>query len=242
MYLYQFQLLQAVDKEKCLRHGIFPRADKSNRSLNVDPDLPGYEHGEVLRCRKKIVRELGLSREAYVSQNHGNIVLRADSGGVIGHGDGIMTNRAGLGLMIKVADCQPVLFFAPKQKVAAAVHCGWRGALRGILQNTMLAFRTVYSVEANDLFVGIGPSLGPCCAKFSSPYQEFPESLHEFIMTNNKVDLWRMSSTMLVACGIPKEQIEIAKICTACNNDTWFSFRGDASDQQGRFAAVIGLV
>ena len=59
-------------------------------------------------------------------------------------------------------------------------------------------------------------------------------------MENGKVkfDLWSANKWLLSEMGV--KNIEVARICTACNVDDWFSHRGE-SGKTGRFGALIGL-
>ncbi|VAV90014.1 FIG00003370: Multicopper polyphenol oxidase [hydrothermal vent metagenome] len=76
--------------------------------------------------------------------------------------DAMVSNRKGLALVLKTADCAPVLLVDPQAGVIGAVHAGWRGALEGILQQTVLHMG----------FLGAKPerivaSIGPCIAQSS---------------------------------------------------------------------------
>ena len=51
--------------------------------------------------------------------------------------DGMVTTASGIILAIRTADCCPVLFYDDAHQVIGAAHAGWRGALRGILENTL---------------------------------------------------------------------------------------------------------
>ena len=61
-------------------------------------------------------------------QLHSDIVHRLDEapGGKL-EGDALMTNVPGLLLVIRTADCLPVLLVDAENRAVAAVHCGWRG-------------------------------------------------------------------------------------------------------------------
>ena len=75
----------------------------------------------------------------------------------------MVTAQNGIFLSVLTADCVPLLFIAPKQRLAAAVHAGWRGTLAGIASKTVDYFMSRYGVAAGDLEVALGPSIGVCC-------------------------------------------------------------------------------
>lgn len=88
--------------------------------------------------------------------------------------DGLVTDRPGILLGITTADCAPVLFADFKNGVIGAAHAGWRGAVRGIMENT-LALMLQHGAELKHIAAAVGPCLqkillrpGPTCsASFS---------------------------------------------------------------------------
>ncbi|MBT8350952.1 MAG: laccase domain-containing protein, partial [Deltaproteobacteria bacterium] len=81
--------------------------------------------------------------------------------------------------------------------------------------------------------------LGPCCAEFVNYQNEIPEKLWTYKNDSNYFDFWALSSKQLCDAGVLKENIYSSEICTRCNTDLFYSFRGEGIT--GRFAAVIGL-
>lgn len=72
--------------------------------------------------------------------------------------DGMVTNRPGILLSLYTADCCPVLFYDKTNQVIGAAHAGWRGALSGILENTLdLMLR--YGAQKSTLAAALGPCL-----------------------------------------------------------------------------------
>lgn len=77
-------------------------------------------------------------------------------------GDGLVTNIKGVGLAILTADCAPVLFFDSIAKVIGAAHAGWRGAMSGIIENTIDAMLEIGATKDNMV-----ASIGPCISKLN---------------------------------------------------------------------------
>ena len=77
-----------------------------------------------------------------------------------GEADGMITAENGVFLAVLTADCVPLLFIAPKQRLAAAVHAGWRGTLAGIAAKTVRLISEPLRCRAGDLEVALGPSIG----------------------------------------------------------------------------------
>src|SRR5512137_2325214 len=74
-----------------------------------------------------------------------------------------MTNVPGLLLVIRTADCLPVLLVDEENRAVAAVHCGWRGTERRILEKTVKAMEGAYGSKPADMRAALGPCIGPAC-------------------------------------------------------------------------------
>ena len=81
-------------------------------------------------------------------------------------GDGLATDKPGIGLIIKTADCQPILVAHKEGRHIAAFHIGWRGNRLRFLQSGIAAFCGRYGLDARDLLAVRGPSLGPQRSEF----------------------------------------------------------------------------
>ena len=147
------------------RHGFFTReggvSEGIYAGLNCGPgsnDVPE----NVAENRARVSRALGLSGVPLVSayQIHSSDVIR-----VAGpwdqtqapQGDALVTDRPGVVLGILTADCGPVLFADPGAGVIGAAHAGWKGAVGGVLENTVLEMEALGAKCAS-----IAAVLGPC--------------------------------------------------------------------------------
>ncbi|HEV2583949.1 MAG TPA: peptidoglycan editing factor PgeF [Ktedonobacteraceae bacterium] len=77
--------------------------------------------------------------------------------------DAVITRRRGVTLAMSSADCAPLLLFDPVQQAIGLVHAGWRGTARGIAAIVVDAMREQFGCQPEQIFAGIGPSIGPCC-------------------------------------------------------------------------------
>ncbi len=218
---------------------------KPFHELNVG-ELTGDNPKDVYKNIDLIKSRLGVSCIVQVRQVHGIDFVHIDgsvkpSSATIyeSEADGLFTTVKDIGLMIKTADCQPVVMFDPVKKVVANIHCGWRGSVKGILIKAVSEFRLVYGSNPEDIWVGIGPSLGPCCAQFKGWRELLPEWMADFQPRSDYLNFWQISRHQLVISGIPENQIHCANICTACNQD-YFSYRREGDT--GRLATVVSLV
>ena len=244
---YQFPLFQSVPG---LIHGILSRHGGISQghyaSLNVSFAV-GDDRQKVVHNRKLVLETLGITGIRSLKQVHGKeTVVILDGPSEDWHrvpedrsGDILMTQVRGLGLMIKQADCQSLLFYDPNHKVIANIHCGWRGNVNNVIGEAVRQMRVTYGTHPSNLMVGIGPSLGPCCTQFINYRKEIPTRYWTYQARPYYFDLWRLSRDQLIAAGVSEDRIEIAGICTSCQTQDFFSYRKEK--RTGRFATVIAL-
>lgn len=234
-----------------VRHAVFTRdcgySEAPYRSLNVSfglGDLPG----NVERNRSVVLRCMAGGDPVYAEQNHGTDILRFSRNRRIGtdenpappfSGDAMITDISGKVLIVQVADCQSVLLYDPVRNVAANVHSGWRGSIRNIIGRTVGVMKHSFDCLPEDVIAGVGPSLGPCCAEFINYTSEIPEALWKYKDDADHFDFWSLSRDQLSEAGVSAENIDLSGMCTRCNTDRFFSYRGEGTT--GRFAVAIGL-
>ena len=238
-----------------LWHGIFTRHGGDSRepyhSLNVGLGI-GDTPAAVGINRRRIQQLSEAPELVFANQVHGRQVLVLTEGqsrfgprpavpspGAALTGDALVTDEPGRYLVIQVADCQPVLLYDPVRRVAANVHCGWRGSIQNIVGRTIGTLQSRFGCRPGDIRAGIGPSLGPCCAEFVHYRTEIPEAYWCYRVGPCHFDFWAMTGDQLRAAGVAKRNILTSRICTRCHPDDFFSYRGEK--KTGRFAAVIGL-
>ena len=240
---YQFENLNQLTG---VSHGVFTRhAGHSNSpfdSLNIARDI-GDDNCSVEKNRDIIAGCFDNRKLVYASQVHSDRVLVIDSG-IPGSpaplmGDALVTAMPQIGLVIQVADCQAVMLVDPDRRVVANVHAGWRGSIKNILGRTISTMEDRFGCKSRDMVAGIGPALGPCCAEFINFRTEIPDKFWNYKDTWHHFDFRAISRDQLIASGIRAEKIAISRICTKCNTDLFFSYRGEG--KTGRFAAVIAL-
>jgi polyphenol oxidase len=185
----------------------------------------------------------------FMHQVHGNNVekVRDNSNCIIQNTDGIMTRKQGIFLGVFTADCIPLLFFNTKQNIVGAVHAGYKGILKGVVENMLLKIREE-KIDMNDIHVIIGPSIRKCC------YDVPEERVHEFIRkfpdfkyfyTRKRdryfLDIQSIVVQVLLKNGIMNDNIHDGNICTQSNVSKYFSYRGDDDISYGEFVSIIGI-
>ncbi len=97
-------------------------------------------------------------------------------------GDGMITRVPGLLLVIKTADCIPVLIGDVKKRAVGAFHAGWRGTAARIVEKGVGDMRLHFGSNPGDLVAAIGPGIHRCC------YTVNEDLVHEF---ESQFDYWK---------------------------------------------------
>jgi YfiH family protein len=254
-----------LSQHKGIRHFVSTRtggySDSPYNSLNLALHV-GDDPDKVLKNRKRLAKAIGIPLDQFTiaKQVHsGNVKVvsdklrgsgSADEENAIENADAMVTDVPGICLIILVADCVPMLFFDPARNVIAAAHAGWRGTLQSIALHTVRAMEKHFGCSPQDILVGMGPSIGPCC------YEVGPEvitqvkavlsSYQYYIRRESKngkgyLDLQRANSDQLVRAGILRKNIETANQCTRHNAHIFFSYRHQHGET-GRFGAGICML
>jgi polyphenol oxidase len=200
-------------------------------------------------CDVKLAAGIHDGRVVTMRQVHGNHIVEVKDKKLkeAGEADGLISGEADLYLAVLTADCVPLLFVAPEQKLVAAVHAGWRGTLAGIADKTVRLFKSHYDVEANDLEVALGPSIGVCCYEVKDdvtvPLMKRWGSVTTPSISVRQgksfINLRRLNRDILRACGVPGRQLYQVGPCTSCAAEEFFSYRRERCET-GRQMSLIG--
>jgi YfiH family protein len=217
------------------------------------PHLKKVKHAFCTRAGEKGPLEaLGVPPERLLTlrQVHGaDVLIFAENTRALTYPqpyDAVITNRKGIALGIWTADCLPIVLIDKSKKIIAAVHAGWRGLWRGVIERTVSEMIKAFESAPADILAGIGPGIGPCCYEIkedvSSLFQNSHDAAHRFIQEREGrtyLDLSRAAQLELETAGIPRDHIEAVPLCTACRGDLFFSFRRDK--KPGRQLSFIML-
>jgi polyphenol oxidase len=167
-------------KEGGVSHGYF-------ESLNC-----GIGSGDLLdhvyENHRRIADEFSLPVEQllFCKQIHSNKVITVTEAWqrhVRPEGDAMVTQQKNIALAVTTADCAPVLFYEPSAQIIGAAHCGWKGAIGGVLEETIAAIEQLGGNREQ-----IQTCIGPCIQQQSYEVgPEFPEAFLVQDATNASV-------------------------------------------------------
>ncbi len=188
------------------------------------------------------------SRDIYMPiQKHTDKVMVLDYDREPKIADAVVTNSRGVFIGVQVADCVPVLLFDKKQRVAGAVHAGWRGTAASIVKKTIEMMSLRFVTSPADIIMAIGPSIRRCCYEVGYDVLEAVTAAggegDYYITKGGKyfLDLAGANRQQAVSSGVPPEQIWVSDECTFCLPERYYSYRF-AKILTGRQCGVIGIV
>jgi len=177
------------------------------------------------------------SRLVLMDQVHGDRVCILDgdgpSPGSFPACDGLITDRPGVAIGIKTADCVPLLFVDPVRRVIGVAHAGWRGTALRIATRVIDLFEQRYASRAENIVIAVGPAIGVCCYQVDTPvYAAFSArpGADRFLHPCRENGRWMLDLALanriaLIERGAPAGNIFSDGHCTACRSDLFFSHR-----------------
>ncbi|MCK8827596.1 peptidoglycan editing factor PgeF [Natroniella acetigena] len=228
-------------------------------SLNLGLHV-GDNEEDVLENRKRICKLLGSNNEELVAtkQMHNDrikIVTQDDKGrgaltyhSALDNFDALLTDQPGILLTSYYADCTPILILDPKQKVIGLVHAGWKGTVKKITQQAVLKMIDSYGSKAEEILVGVGPTIGSCCYEvdqqvitpLANNFADWKQLVEKTGTTNWKLDLVLANKVQLEEIGLQEKNIINSELCTCCKSALFFSHRKEGG-KTGRMASLIKL-
>lgn len=159
--------LSALNEVNRIRHAFFTREGGVSQgiytSLNCGPGS-NDDPAAVAENRARAMAMLDLEPQALVTvhQSHTPDVVVVDGPWPDGKrpvADAMVTATPGIALGILTADCAPVLFADRRGEVVAAAHAGWKGAIGGVLENTVEQM-VALGAKKKSIVAAIGPCIG----------------------------------------------------------------------------------
>lgn len=230
----------------------FERFNRLNYIEHLFTSRIGWNNGNITDKLSEILN-MPKSNQVNLKQVHGTNIILIDSDDEDfkelskREGDGLITNIPDIILSTNHADCVPVYFIDQRKKVIGVAHGGWRGTYENISGKMIDRMKEVYSSESEDILVGIGPSIGPCCYEVGKDLGEqfkkrYPSFSSILIEKDNKafLDLWKVNYLQVKDKGVREENIVVSKACTSCHVDKFHSYRREKGTKE-RLVAAIGL-
>jgi len=150
-----------------LKHCFFSRKNGFSKGLytSLNCGLGANDNKEnVLKNLNLVSKKIGCKDEVLITLNqiHSNKVVYFENESSIRNklpGDAIVTKVKNVAIGILAADCAPILLYDHSKKIIGCIHSGWRGALSGVIRNTIKKFKELNS-NIDNLIAVVGPCIG----------------------------------------------------------------------------------
>ena len=122
--------------------------------------------------------------------------------------DAIITDQAKLPIAVLSADCVPILLYDKKKQMIAAIHAGWKGALKGII-NSVIKFMYKKGCIQNNIIAAIGPCIG------KESYNVKEDLKKKFLKKSKKNRIFFKNKKNIIYFDLPnyvKSQLKLNKI------------------------------
>ncbi len=162
--------------------------------------------------------------------------------------DALVTAVPGLLVVVRTADCLPVLLADPVKRAVAAVHCGWRGSAARILEKTIALMASEFGSRPEDILAALGPSIAGACYQVGEEVRAafetagFPAgvaSADPRVPSKYRLDLALANMVLLERAGVSSANVTSAGACTHCGRE-FYSYRRDPGEKR-RLHNFIGI-
>ena len=239
-------------KFKKIKHCFFSRKTGYSKglykSLNCGPGSKD-KRGNIAKNLKYVSQKMLVKRDKLIlmNQTHSNRVIEIKKNNFKKkiNSDAMITKIKGLALGVLTADCVPIIIYDLKNDIVGCIHAGWKGALSGIINNTINKIRKKNS--SSEIFASVGPCIGKTSYEVDiNFYKKFisvskKNKLYFSNKSKNKkmFDLRRYAADKLIKLRVKVDHV---------NHDTFkeklnfFSYRRSCKFQQNDYGRCISII
>ena len=242
-------------KIKNISHGFFDRSGGKStgfyKSLNCGPG--SKDKRNKIKKNLKIVKDK-ISKKSkkifLLNQIHSNKFVFINKNFKFSKekikADAILTDQRKLPIAVLTADCVPLLLCDNNKKIIAAIHAGWKGAYKGIIQN-VINFMIKKGCKKKDITVAIGPCIG------GSSYNVKENFKKKFLKKDKKNKFFFKNKGNTIYFDLPyyvKSQLKLNKITnidmknidTFNKKNNFFSARRSLRDNHNDYGRNISII
>jgi YfiH family protein len=197
----------------------------------------GIEDHRLLMPHQVHLTEMTVVDEAFLRLSSDEVQQRME--GV----DAVMTNVLGVCIGVSTADCIPVLLYDGKHRASCAIHAGWRGTVKRIVEKAVAKMTEVYGSRPADILAQIGPGIhlesfevgdevfeafaqeGFPMEAISRKYPITGVAAESDEQEKWHIDLPECNRLQLVTSGVSANQITVSPVCTFLQSESFFSAR-----------------
>jgi len=160
--------------------------------------------------------------------------------------DGVITNEKKVILVVRNADCLPLVFVEKETGLIGISHQGWRGSIKRMAQK-MVDKIVELGGKKEKIIVGFGPAIGQCCYhideeryyQFKQEFDGYSDKIFSYRQGKIFLNLSLLNYLLLLDRGVDKKNIDFFPFCTKCDKNRFFSFRRDNKKNYGEMFNFI---
>ena len=244
-----------LQKFKNLKHCFFSRKDGFSKGIyeSLNCGIGSNDDKEnVFKNLKLVSDKINCNKDSLITlnQKHTSQVIHFKNKKSVQNkltADAIVSEVKNVGIGILAADCAPVLFYDPKKKIIGCAHSGWKGALSGIIKNTVEKFYELNS-NNNDLIAVVGPCIG------KKNYKVKEDFFNKFVSKENnnkeffeKIDnekflfnLRAFINKEILKSGI--KNVENLELDTFSQKELFYSYRRARLNKENDYGRCISVI
>ena len=186
---------------------------------------------------------MSINKAVFMNQTHSTNIKKITkfnylfyrSKNLVKNTDAMITNKANMPLVVRTADCLPIVLYCKSKNVIAVIHAGWAGVLSNIIEKTVQLMIQDYKVDANNIYAYIGPRI------LMEDYEVGVEVANKFNNKIKKGDSWFVdiageATQQLLKLGLKEDNIEDSELGTY-SDERFFSYRKD-KNKSGRILTL----
>lgn len=208
-------------------------------------DYVGDDALRVLDARLTLAMQLGVDlddlvmprqthscRVAVIDEQFRSLDIDKQEGALDGV-DALVTKLTGVVIGVNTADCVPIVLTDPNAGIIAVAHAGWRGTVGHIAKLVVEQMHRL-GAKADRIQVAMGPSICQDCFEVGDEvvdaFRQAGFDLDSIVCRNDAtgkahIDLRAANRDVLIAAGVPADQIALSAHCSRCEPDRFFSAR-----------------
>ena len=238
-----------------LRHGIFTRRGGVSSGHFASLNLGASSGDDIEAVRENHAR---MYAAAGVNSQRGTscwlvhstdviIVKEPQQGRHLPQADALITDLPDTSLVMRYADCVPLIVYDPVKRAIGLAHAGWRGTVHGMAGKLVQAMTAAYNCRPSDIEVLLGPAISQrnytvgaeVVAAADGYFGERAGVIRRDPRNGaSRFDLWRANQADLARQGV--EKVSVIDICTHDNTSEFYSHRAEQG-RTGRFGVLVSL-
>ena len=159
--------------------------------------------------------------------------------------DAMITKMKGFSLGVVTADCVPIVLYDLKNEIVGCIHAGWKGALLGVIKNTISKIKKISS--DNKIYASVGPCIGKKSYEVDKNFYKMflAKSKNNKIYFSNKnktkklFNLRKFVTDKLVKAKIKVDQVDRD---TFTEKGNFFSYRRSCKLNQKDYGRCISAI